>query len=112
MSRRLFLLLPPFLGLLVAAPAPRGPMLSPAPSPVSGDCAAITAATADDCLRLNHLQVLGTHNSYHLAPEPPILAFLGDRAPAYDYTHRPLTEQLSELGVRQFEIDVYADPVG
>lgn len=92
------------LGLL-AQPARRTPA---APS----SCAAVTAATADACLRLNHLQVLGTHNSYHLAPDPPVLAALGDRAQALDYTHRPLTEQLTRLGVRQFEIDVYADPKG
>ncbi len=41
-----------------------------------------------------------------------MLAALGDRGPALDYTHRPLTEQLSRLGIRQFEIDVYADPQG
>jgi hypothetical protein len=75
-------------------------------------CTVVTAATADACLRLNHLQVLGTHNSYHLSPEPPVLAALGSRAPALDYTHRSLTEQLTRLGVRQFEIDVYADPKG
>lgn len=75
-------------------------------------CAVVTAANADTCLRLNHLQVLGTHNSYHRAPEPPVLAALGNRAAALDYTHRPLTEQLSRLGIRQFEIDVYADPKG
>jgi hypothetical protein len=89
--------------------------LTPPPfdaAPVAASCAAVSAATADECLRLNHLQVLGTHNSYHLAPEPPVLAALGTRAPALDYTHRPLTEQLARLGVRQFEIDVYADPKG
>ncbi len=75
-------------------------------------CTTITAATADDCLRLNHLQVVGTHNSYHIAPEPDILAALGNRARGVAYTHRPLAQQLEALGMRQFEIDVYADPQG
>jgi len=83
-----------------------------APTAAAPSCAAVTKANVDDCLRLNHLQVLGTHNSYHVAPAAPILAWLGDRASAYDYTHRPLSEQLGSLGIRQVEIDVYADPAG
>lgn len=106
MSSRL--LLTTLLGLAAASPAAQPPR----PPAANASCQAITAATADDCLRLNHLQVLGTHNSYHLAPAAPILAALGDRAPALDYTHRPLTVQLDTLGIRQLEIDVYADPAG
>ena len=34
------------------------------------------------------------------------------RAQGLDYTHRPLAEQFSELGIRQVELDVYADPKG
>lgn len=76
------------------------------------DCAAITSTTIDDCVRLNEIQLLGTHNSYHIAPEPPILAALGARARNIEYTHRPLAEQLSRLGIRKFELDVFADPDG
>ena len=76
------------------------------------DCSTITAANTDDCVRLNEIQVLGTHNSYHVAPPPALLAALGDRARNIEYTHRPLTEQLSELGIRKFELDVFADPEG
>lgn len=75
-------------------------------------CAPLTAATADQCLRLNHLQVLGTHNSYHLEPPAEVLAALGDRGTGLRYTHQPLTRQLSALGIRKLEIDVYADPEG
>ena len=81
------------------APRPRG-------------CATITSANADDCVRLNEIQVLGTHNSYHMAPEPPVLAWLGTRARDIEYTHRPLVEQLSQQGIRKFELDVFADPEG
>lgn len=52
----------------------------------------------DDVLRISHAQVLGTHNSYHVEPEP-LLAL------EWAYTHQPLDVQLSEQGVRQFELD-------
>lgn len=74
-------------------------------------CAAITADTIDDCVRVNQIQVLGTHNSYHLAPKPQVLEALQGRGDSLEYTHRPLGEQLS-LGIRQFELDVFADPEG
>src|SRR5690606_28548917 len=35
-----------------------------------------------------------------------------DRARNIDYTHRPLTEQLGRRGIRQIELDVFADPEG
>jgi hypothetical protein len=69
---------------------------------------------ADDCMRLNYVQVLGTHNSYHVQPRPPLLQFIGALSPeaalSIEYTHRPLNEQLELLGIRQFELDVYVDP--
>jgi hypothetical protein len=76
------------------------------------DCSTPSADTIDGCVRLNHLQVLGTHNSYHLAPEPLLREAAGERLRTYEYTHRPLTEQLSRLHIRQFELDVFADPEG
>jgi hypothetical protein len=76
------------------------------------DCSTITAENTDDCVRLNQIQVLGTHNSYHIAPAPAMLAALGARARNIEYTHRPLSEQLSQLGIRKFELDVFADPEG
>jgi hypothetical protein len=67
-------------------------------------------------IRLNHVQVLGSHNSYHVAPDEAVLdgiaAFSKPLAAELAYTHQPITEQLDELGVRQLEIDVYADPGG
>ena len=59
----------------------------------------------DDTLRVNDMQVIGTHNSYHLRPPrklPP-----GDVA---DYEHPPLDVQLDEQGVRSFELDVFNGP--
>ena len=67
-------------------------------------------------VRLNELQVIGSHNSYHLAAEGALrnglFAIVPEFAADLDYTHRPLTEQLDQFGIRQFEIDVHADPEG
>ncbi len=71
---------------------------------------------ADNCMRLNYVQVLGTHNSYHIEPRPAILAALEGFDPqvaaSVEYTHRPLDEQFGLLGIRQVELDVFADPAG
>ncbi len=66
--------------------------------------------------RLDQIQVIGTHNSYHLAPDPVaarlIRAVTPGEAAAIDFSHRPLTEQLDRLAVRQLELDLYLDPRG
>lgn len=70
----------------------------------------------DDELRLNDMQVLGTHNSYHVQGVPAVfdalVAFDRSLAETLEYTHVPLDEQLDSQGIRQFEIDVFADPDG
>ena len=55
----------------------------------------------DHLLRLNHIQVAGTHNSYHIDT--------GSGIPGLDYTHAPIPTQLSSQGVRQLEIDIHWD---
>lgn len=68
-----------------------------------------------DALPMTDLMVVGTHNSYKLAVPPEEMAVMvaarGPAALGIDYSHRPLTEQLS-AGARQLEIDVVADPQG
>lgn len=54
----------------------------------------------DDVLRFNHIQVKGTHNSYHQEPD----SVLDD---SHAYSHPSLTEQLDTWSVRQFELDVH-----
>jgi len=77
-------------------------------------CAA--AAAADGEVRLNRVQVVGTHNSYHVAPDREVMGLIAAsgrrQAEALDYTHRPLAGQFSELKIRQIELDVFADPTG
>jgi hypothetical protein len=53
----------------------------------------------DGELRLHDVQARGTHNSYHIAPDPFVL-------PDWNYSHSDLGTQL-DAGMRQFELDVY-----
>ncbi len=73
------------------------------------------AQTAADALKLNQIQVIGTHNSYHagIAPNESKI-WQAKYAEAYkglDYQHQPLPQQF-DSGVRQIELDVYADTKG
>jgi hypothetical protein len=67
-------------------------------------------------LRLNQLQFIGTHNSYHVALPKSQLQKLGrinrNWENSLNYTHRSLTDQLEDLGIRHFELDLFADPKG
>lgn len=91
--------------------------LAGAPGALAQDaCKTIDASNADDCLRINHIQSLGTHNSYHIEPtealQDTLLAIRPDWGDSWRYTHRPLREQLGTLNIRQIELDVFADPQG
>ncbi len=70
----------------------------------------------DETLRLNQIQVLGSHNSYHQRVDQPVFDEIAKvsqaLADSLDYGHRPLPEQFSEHGVRAIELDVFADPDG
>lgn len=64
-------------------------------TPRPGACSPV-----DGELRVNHVQMLGTHNSYHVAKQPSI-------SQLWNYTHDPLTVQLDQQGVRAFELDLH-----
>lgn len=53
-----------------------------------------------DTIKINQIQLKGTHNSYHLHPPQYVVKDL-------DYYHSPLTEQFSNKGVRQIELDIH-----
>ena len=75
----------------------------------------ISRKYATRCVHLNEIQALGTHNSYHIRPlEPLWTALLNFLSIFYqiDYTHPPLDQQFSDEGIRQIELDVWADPAG
>jgi len=75
-----------------------------------------SAYPRDGELRLNQMQVLGSHNSYHIQPEPALFsllrAFSEPLAQSFEYTHLPLEEQFATQGIRQIELDVFTDPEG
>ena len=68
------------------------------------------------CVKLNEIQVLGSHNSYHIQPQEPIAtalrAFDLPLFESLEYSHPQLEVQFSEQGIRQIELDVFADPEG
>jgi Phosphoinositide phospholipase C, Ca2+-dependent len=80
-------------------------------------CAAqsFAAASADDSLKMNQIQVIGTHNSYHAGLAPSEAKLMLERNPkvyqTLEYRHRPLDQQLT-AGVRQIELDIFADSEG
>ncbi len=69
----------------------------------------------DKQVRINQIQVIGSHNSYHAGFAPSERKLLGQVNPkglrSLDYSHAPIPDQLSG-GVRQIEIDVFADTKG
>jgi hypothetical protein len=73
---------------------------------VVASVAAAGANRLDGKLRTNQVQVLATHNSYHIEQDSPIQS-----PPNMQYTHPPLDQQL-DLGVRGFELDVANAPDG
>ena len=63
-------------------------------------------------LRMNQVQIVATHNSYHVRADEPLFSLVKAAFPdaaTWDYSHRPLKEQL-DSGVRGFELDLYFDP--
>lgn len=108
---------------------------------VAAPIAPIDAPDLPDTLRINQIQVLGTHNSYSQGLDPHVSALfeeklgktldtvIGRMSPAaralfkeehpnpmipgemLKYAHPSLTAQL-DLGVRSLEIDINPDPAG
>jgi hypothetical protein len=69
----------------------------------------------DGTLKLNQIQLIGTHNSYHAGIAPSESKLWKIRAlsawEGLDYKHESLTQQL-DSGVRQIELDIFADSEG
>ncbi len=74
-----------------------------------------TAAEQDQRVHVNQIQVIGSHNSYHAGFPPSARKLMEMKNPkalhGLDYHHAPLGDQLTG-GVRQIEIDVFADAKG
>jgi Phosphoinositide phospholipase C, Ca2+-dependent len=82
---------------------------------MAGAQACYAASDADAQVRINQIQVIGSHNSYHAGLLPGMRAFLAKKRPAdlrgLDYAHQPLNKQF-DGGVRQIELDIFADSKG
>jgi hypothetical protein len=80
-------------------------------------CGALLASGAhsQSPLRLNDIQVLGSHNSYKQAMSDENFQALSAARPeiasTLEYWHLPLSQQL-DLGIRKLELDVFYDPEG
>jgi hypothetical protein len=86
-------------------------LLSVALTAAAGQSAAVAAG-----VRINQIQVVGTHNSYHVEPSPAEKALragsgLVDET-TLEYSFAPLPWQLDRQDVRQVELDLWADPQG
>src|ERR1700755_293443 len=75
----------------------------------------LTQAAQDKMVHINQIQVIGSHNSYHSGFAPSERKYEEKTNPkglrSLDYSHAPLPDQLNG-GVRQIEIDVFADAKG
>ena len=71
--------------------------------------AAIPAAAAPRVVRLNDIQVVGSHNSYHVEPAGPEKALRAGSGlideTTLEYSWAPLAWQLDREDVRQLELD-------
>ncbi len=76
-----------------------------------------------DSLKMNQIQVIASHNSYHIKPSDSIYNFLSSLFNAgflpssldpqgIDYSHLPFDQQFNNYNVRGLEIDIFNDPVG
>jgi hypothetical protein len=77
--------------------------------------AAALASGVAPQLRMNDIQVVGSHNSFKAQIPAAVMQRLRAADPkgadGLDYYHLPLASQLDK-GVRQIEIDIFADPEG
>jgi hypothetical protein len=75
----------------------------------------VTQQAAGAGLRLNQLQVVGSHNSYHRELSPNEQKVQQQQDPgSVDlwYSHAPITQQLEDQNVRSLELDLFPDPQG
>jgi calcium-dependent phosphoinositide phospholipase C len=81
-----------------------------------------TKISADN-LKINQVQIIATHNSYHLKTDKAVFRFLkflysggvlpgGLNPEEIDYTKDSLSVQLGRYNVRGLELDVWNDPEG
>ncbi len=69
----------------------------------------------NDGVKINQIQVIGSHNSYHAGLAPSEARLMMEKNPKVypelEYRHQPLDQQLN-AGIRQIELDIFADSQG
>jgi hypothetical protein len=89
-----------------------GPAIAPA---IALATAALTLVGAAAPRAMNDIQVVGSHNSFKARIPAAVMARIRAIEPrladGLDYYDLPLTQQL-DAGVRQLELDIFADPQG
>ncbi len=73
------------------------------------------AVTQGSGIRMNQLQQIGSHNSYHreLSPnEQKVQQQLNPGSVDLWYSHASIPQQLADQNVRALELDLYPDPAG
>ena len=82
---------------------------------INAESFATGQTVTDDPVKMNQIQVIGSHNSYHAGIAPSEAKLMMAKNPklyqGFEYRHRPLDQQL-DSGVRQIELDIYADSRG
>ena len=81
----------------------------------------VAIAQGDEQLRLNQIQIIGSHNSYKKLPDPRVMKFLMTQRKrlgkkldpiGIDYGHTTIDSQFTNYNMRGLEIDIYNDPKG
>ncbi len=119
-----------FAGLIAITSCKKDPSLTPAVPNVcdlqdtlNDSIPEPPPATFDstNLLKINQLQMIGSHNSYRTKTYQPIYDFVQGISfllPAqynpdgWDYTHESFPVQLNDYNIRSMEIDIYNDPQG
>jgi hypothetical protein len=76
-----------------------------------------------DSLKLNEIQVIASHNSYHKKTDDDVFSFMksldslgvlpSNMSPTeLDYEHESLEDQFNQYNVRGLELDIFNDPNG
>ena len=82
---------------------------------VIGQSFAAAQTAANDSVRMNQIQVIGSHNSYHQGIAPSEVKLMQAKNPklyaGLEYRHHPLDQQF-DSGIRQIELDIFADSQG